>query len=66
MCAALKPPTCLPSRQVIATSRSPYHDIAAQIGVSYFTDADDFCEEHPEVVILATSILSTESVGAAG
>lgn len=51
--------------EVIATSRSPYHDIAAQIGVSYFTDADDFCEEHPEVVILATSILSTESVLAA-
>lgn len=39
------------------------------MGVAYFTDADDFCEEHPEVVILATSILSTESVrrgGAAG
>ncbi|KAI7837343.1 hypothetical protein COHA_008858 [Chlorella ohadii] len=51
--------------EVIATSRSPYHDIAAQMGVAYFTDADDFCEEHPEVVILATSILSTESVLAA-
>lgn len=25
-------------------------------------DADDFCEEHPEVVLLCTSILSTESV----
>jgi len=48
--------------QGISTSRSPYHDIAAQMGVAYFTDADDFCEEHPEVVILATSILSTESV----
>lgn len=49
--------------QVIATSRSPYHDLAAAMGVKYFTDADDFCEEHPEVVILATSILSLESVG---
>lgn len=36
------------------------------MGVAYFTDADDFCEEHPEVVILATSILSTESVGGGG
>lgn len=25
-------------------------------------DADDFCEEHPEVVLLCTSILSTEAV----
>lgn len=25
-------------------------------------DADDFCEEHPEVVLLCTSILSTEMV----
>ncbi|KAL4423565.1 hypothetical protein ABPG77_004605 [Micractinium sp. CCAP 211/92] len=48
--------------EVIATSRSPYHDLAAAMGVKYFTDADDFCEEHPEVVILATSILSLESV----
>lgn len=48
--------------EVIATSRSPYQDVAAQIGVGYFTDANDFCEEHPEVVIMATSILSLEAV----
>lgn len=48
--------------EVIATSRSPYHDLAASLGVKYFTDADDFCEEHPEVVVLASSILSLESV----
>lgn len=30
--------------------------------VQYFSDADDFAEEHPEVVILASSILSTEAV----
>lgn len=35
--------------QVIATSRSPYDDIARQLGVEYFQDPDDFCEEHPEV-----------------
>ena len=32
------------------------------MGVSYFSDADDLCEEHPEVVLLCTSILSTEKV----
>ncbi|GAB4822227.1 hypothetical protein N2152v2_009273 [Parachlorella kessleri] len=48
--------------QVIATSRSPYHKEAAEMGVGYFTDANDFCEEHPDVVILATSILSLEPV----
>ncbi|PSC76454.1 arogenate prephenate dehydrogenase [Micractinium conductrix] len=51
--------------EVIATSRSPYHDIAASMNVKYFTDANDFCEEHPEVVILASSILSLEAVLAA-
>lgn len=48
--------------KVIATSRTPYHDVAAQLGVGFFQDADDFCEEHPDVVILASSILSTEAV----
>lgn len=32
------------------------------MGVSYFSDADDLCEEHPEVILLCTSILSTEKV----
>ncbi len=49
--------------QVIATSRSPYHKEAQEMGVGYFTDVNDFCEEHPDVVILATSILSLETVG---
>lgn len=31
-------------------------------GFSILRDADDFCEEHPEVVLLCTSILSTEAV----
>ncbi|OAE26369.1 hypothetical protein AXG93_4324s1360 [Marchantia polymorpha subsp. ruderalis] len=47
---------------VLAHSRSDYGAIARKLGVTYFRDADDFCEEHPEVVILCTSILSTESV----
>ena len=32
------------------------------MGVTFYTDANDFCEEHPDVVVLATSILSTEAV----
>ena len=36
------------------------------MGVRYFTDANDFCEEHPEAVILATSILSLEQVRRGG
>lgn len=48
---------------VLATSRSPsYDEIASSMGVKYFQDADDFCECHPDVVILATSILSLEKV----
>ncbi|GBG00064.1 arogenate dehydrogenase chloroplastic-like [Raphidocelis subcapitata] len=48
--------------RVLATSRSPYHDQARAMGVAYFQDVDDFCEEHPDVVILASSILSTADV----
>ncbi|KAL2641608.1 hypothetical protein R1flu_009195 [Riccia fluitans] len=47
---------------VLAHSRSDYHAAARKLGVTYFRDPDDFCEEHPEVVILCTSILSTEHV----
>jgi arogenate dehydrogenase (NADP+) len=48
--------------RVLATSRTPYYQQAAEIGAEFYEDADDFCEEHPDVVILATSILSTEPV----
>ncbi|CAD7698365.1 unnamed protein product [Ostreobium quekettii] len=48
--------------QVLATSRTPYVDEATELGVEFFTDAHDFCESHPDVVILATSIISLESV----
>ena len=46
---------------VIATSRSDYDAIAAELGVGYYRDPDDFCEMHPDVVIFCTSILSTEA-----
>ena len=48
--------------QVSATSRTDYAEQAAALGVSFFTDANDFCEEHPDVVILASSILSLDAV----
>ena len=47
---------------MLATSRGDYTKEAAAIGVSYYADVDDFCEEHPEIVLLATSILSLEAV----
>ncbi|KAI3433403.1 hypothetical protein D9Q98_003219 [Chlorella vulgaris] len=48
--------------EVIATNRSPCFEAAEAMGVRFYTDANDFCEEHPEVVLLSTSILSLEKV----
>lgn len=45
---------------VLAYSRSDYSKIASNLGASYFSDPHDLCEEHPEVILLCTSILSTE------
>jgi len=45
---------------VIATSRTDHSLLAKSMGVSFFADTDDFCEEHPDVVIFCTSILSLE------
>ncbi|XP_006285821.2 arogenate dehydrogenase 1, chloroplastic [Capsella rubella] len=50
------------SHTVLAYSRTNYTDEAAKLGVSYFSDLDDLFEEHPEVILLCTSILSTEKV----
>eukprot|EP00850_Spirogloea_muscicola_P021577 SM000254S08803 [mRNA] locus=s254:112435:114729:- [translate_table: standard] len=47
---------------VLAFSRSDHRRIAKEMGVRFFSDPDDFCEEHPEVVIMCTSILSTDRV----
>ncbi|KAE9609749.1 hypothetical protein Lal_00006518 [Lupinus albus] len=48
--------------EVLAYSRSDYSAMAQKLRVSYFSDADDLCEQHPEVILLCTSILSTEKV----
>lgn len=47
---------------VIATSRGDYTEDAKAIGARFYGCMDDFCEEHPEIVILSTSILSLEKV----
>ncbi|XP_022730469.1 arogenate dehydrogenase 1, chloroplastic [Durio zibethinus] len=47
---------------LLAYSRTDYRDVAQKLGVSFFSDAHDLCEEHPEVILLCTSILSTEKV----
>ncbi|KAK9268753.1 hypothetical protein L1049_000514 [Liquidambar formosana] len=48
--------------RVLAYSRSNYTEVAQKLGVSFFSNADDLCEEHPEVVLLCTSIISTEQI----
>lgn len=47
---------------VTATSRTSYVKQAAEIGVTFYEDAHDFCEHHPDVVIFSTSIISFEQV----
>lgn len=47
---------------VLAHSRSDHSEAAERLGVSFFGDPHDLCEEHPEVVVLSTSILSAKSV----
>ena len=48
--------------RVLATSRGNYAEQAQSLDVEWVPDADDFCEEHPDVVLLCSSILSTEAV----
>ncbi|KAJ6309073.1 hypothetical protein OIU76_018628 [Salix suchowensis] len=47
---------------LLAYSRTKYTDTAKSLGVTFYNNPDDLFESHPEVVILCTSILSTEKV----
>ena len=47
---------------LLAHSRTDHSALAATLGASFFTDPHDLCECHPDVVLLATSILSAETV----
>lgn len=51
--------------EVLATSRTKHMEEATELGVHFYVDVHDFCEQHPDVVVLATSIISLESVLAA-
>lgn len=48
--------------QVLGVSRTGYSAEAEAVGASFYTCMDDFAEQHPDVVIIATSILSTRAV----
>lgn len=47
---------------VLAHSRTDQSIVARKLGVSFFPNPDDLCEEHPEIILLCTSIISTEQV----
>ncbi|KAK4391547.1 Arogenate dehydrogenase 2, chloroplastic [Sesamum angolense] len=47
---------------VYAHSRSNYQSIAQSLGAAFFSDLHDLCEQHPDVILICTSIISTESV----
>ncbi|KAG8074668.1 hypothetical protein GUJ93_ZPchr0006g44821 [Zizania palustris] len=47
---------------VLAHSRSDHSVAAAELGAYFFADPHDLCECHPDVVLLVTSILSTQTV----
>ncbi|KAI9191203.1 hypothetical protein LWI28_005066 [Acer negundo] len=48
---------------VLAHSRSDHHnETAKKLGVSFYADPHDLCEEHPEIILLCTSIISTKQV----
>ncbi|KAH1066555.1 hypothetical protein J1N35_031542 [Gossypium stocksii] len=47
---------------LLAHSRTNYADLANRLGVSFYADPHDLFEQHPDVVLLSTSILSTETL----
>ncbi|KAL5989638.1 Arogenate dehydrogenase 2, chloroplastic [Asimina triloba] len=47
---------------VLATSRSDYSDYCQQHGIEFFRDMNGFCAEQPDVILVCSSILSTETV----
>ncbi|XP_068660566.1 arogenate dehydrogenase 2, chloroplastic-like [Aristolochia californica] len=47
---------------ILAFSRADHSATAREMGVSFFMDPHDLFEEHPEVILLATSVTSTKSV----
>ncbi|XP_065865583.1 arogenate dehydrogenase 2, chloroplastic [Euphorbia lathyris] len=53
---------CRQGHTVLAYSRTNYSDAATKLGATFYSNPHDLCETHPDVVLLCTSILSTEKV----
>ncbi|KAJ4770025.1 arogenate dehydrogenase [Rhynchospora pubera] len=47
---------------VLATSRSDYSEYCKQNGMQFFRNMDALCEEQPDVILVCSSILSTENI----
>ncbi|KAH7657931.1 Arogenate dehydrogenase (NADP(+)) protein [Dioscorea alata] len=47
---------------VLASSRSDYSDYCNENGIKFFKNLEELCEEEPDIVLICSSILSTESV----
>uniref|UniRef100_A0A453S6M6 Prephenate/arogenate dehydrogenase domain-containing protein n=1 Tax=Aegilops tauschii subsp. strangulata TaxID=200361 RepID=A0A453S6M6_AEGTS len=47
---------------VLATSRSDYSEYCSAHGIRFFRSLEALCEEQPDVLLVCSSILSTESV----
>ncbi|KAK1276549.1 hypothetical protein QJS04_geneDACA000853 [Acorus gramineus] len=47
---------------VLATSRSDYSNYCNEHGIEFYRSIDEMCEQQPDVVLVCTSILSTENV----
>ncbi|KAF3333301.1 arogenate dehydrogenase 2 [Carex littledalei] len=47
---------------VLATSRSDYSEYCKQNGIQFFRNMEALCEEQPDVILVCSSILSTENI----
>ncbi|KAL3520561.1 hypothetical protein ACH5RR_018710 [Cinchona calisaya] len=47
---------------VLATSRADCSALAESLGASFYSDPNDLCEQHPDVILISTAILHTEKV----
>ncbi|KAL5718311.1 prephenate dehydrogenase (NADP(+)) [Ranunculus cassubicifolius] len=47
---------------VLGTSRSDYSEYCQEHGIQFFQDLDGLCDEQPDVLLVCSSIVSTENV----
>ncbi|KAL5731194.1 arogenate dehydrogenase (NADP(+)) [Ranunculus cassubicifolius] len=53
---------CRQGHFVFATSRSDYSEYCQENGIQFLKNVDSLCEEQPDVLLVCSSILSTEAV----